>query len=132
MGISYSLGVEFIDDDDPRVNLDLETISEIRTTSNIIAETPGGRDDRVVTVQRTSSPSSYAISLSRVWRLNQLPLMVDLIMVRLSQSASRQEDCSPALKELKLLKKQRYTAAQLETNMTHATTWPVTPLTISV
>jgi hypothetical protein len=58
MGISYSLGVEFIDDDDPRVNLDVETISEIRTTSNVIAETPGGRDDRVVTVQRTSSPSS--------------------------------------------------------------------------
>jgi Zn-dependent M28 family amino/carboxypeptidase len=50
LGISYSLGVDFIDDTDPRVSLDVQTISQIRTTSNVIAETPGGRDDRVVVV----------------------------------------------------------------------------------
>ena len=50
VGISYSLGVEFFDDTDPRVSLDVQTISEFKTTSNVIAETPGGRDDRVVMV----------------------------------------------------------------------------------
>jgi Zn-dependent M28 family amino/carboxypeptidase len=33
-----------------RVRLATDTVSEIRTTHNVIAETPGGRDDRVVVV----------------------------------------------------------------------------------
>jgi Zn-dependent M28 family amino/carboxypeptidase len=50
LGISYDLGVEFFEAAQPRVSLDVETISEIRSTSNVIAETAGGREDRVVVV----------------------------------------------------------------------------------
>jgi Zn-dependent M28 family amino/carboxypeptidase len=50
LGISYALGVEFYEASDPRVSLDIQTVSEIRSTVNVLAETPGGRSDRVVVV----------------------------------------------------------------------------------
>jgi len=50
LGISYALGVELFEATDPRVSLDIQTVSEIRSTSNVLAETSGGRDDRVVVV----------------------------------------------------------------------------------
>jgi Zn-dependent M28 family amino/carboxypeptidase len=50
VGISYDLGVEFLDDTDPRVSIDIQTLSEIQATANVLAETREGRDDRVVVV----------------------------------------------------------------------------------
>jgi Zn-dependent M28 family amino/carboxypeptidase len=51
LGISYDLGVEFLNDvGEPRVSIDIETLSEIQETANVLAETREGRDDRVVVV----------------------------------------------------------------------------------
>jgi hypothetical protein len=48
LGISYGLGVELFMDSNPRVNIDIQTISEFRTTANVLAESLDGRDDNVV------------------------------------------------------------------------------------
>jgi Zn-dependent M28 family amino/carboxypeptidase len=48
LGISYALGVEFAASSDTRVSLDIQTISENRTTANVLAESVDGRDDNVV------------------------------------------------------------------------------------
>jgi Zn-dependent M28 family amino/carboxypeptidase len=48
IGISYELGVELAKG--ASVSLALETISEVRPTSNVLAETPGGRSDHVIVV----------------------------------------------------------------------------------
>jgi Zn-dependent M28 family amino/carboxypeptidase len=50
LGISYALGVEFFEASDPRVSLDIQTVSRLESTVNVLAETPGGRNDRVVLV----------------------------------------------------------------------------------
>jgi Zn-dependent M28 family amino/carboxypeptidase len=48
LGISFALGAEFAGDPSTRVSLDIQTISENRTTANVLAETADGRDDNVV------------------------------------------------------------------------------------
>lgn len=48
IGISYDLGVELFNDSNPLVSIDIQTISEVRTTVNILAETTDGREDNVV------------------------------------------------------------------------------------
>jgi Zn-dependent M28 family amino/carboxypeptidase len=48
LGISYALGAEFAADPSTRVSLDIQTISENRTTSNVLAESVDGRADNVV------------------------------------------------------------------------------------
>jgi Zn-dependent M28 family amino/carboxypeptidase len=54
LGISYALGEELAEEDatgdDLVMRVRTDTISEIRPTSNVIAETPGGRTDRTVVV----------------------------------------------------------------------------------
>jgi Zn-dependent M28 family amino/carboxypeptidase len=50
ISVSFDLGQDLNDPTDTVVSLDVQTESETRTTSNVIAETPGGRDDRVVVV----------------------------------------------------------------------------------
>ena len=47
LGISYDLGVE-LTAPDARISLDIQTISEFRTTANVLAESLDGRDDNVV------------------------------------------------------------------------------------
>jgi len=49
---SFALGVALNDliDDGLMLHLMTNTVSEVRSTSNVIGETPGGRDDRVVVV----------------------------------------------------------------------------------
>jgi hypothetical protein len=48
LGISYDLGVELLENLNARVSIDIQTISEIRTTANVLAESRKGRDDNVV------------------------------------------------------------------------------------
>jgi Zn-dependent M28 family amino/carboxypeptidase len=50
LGISYALGEELAGIDGLEMRVFTDTISETRPTSNVIAETPGGRTDRTVVV----------------------------------------------------------------------------------
>jgi Zn-dependent M28 family amino/carboxypeptidase len=50
IGIGFELGRELYEADGARVSLDVRTVSEIRNTSNVIADTPQGRADRTVVV----------------------------------------------------------------------------------
>jgi Zn-dependent M28 family amino/carboxypeptidase len=50
IGISYALGVELAEAEGVRVSIAVDTVSEVRETRNILAETVGGRTDRVVLV----------------------------------------------------------------------------------
>ena len=50
LGISFALGQEFFNTAGTQVSIDVQTESEIRETSNIIADTPAGRADRTVVV----------------------------------------------------------------------------------
>ena len=49
VGAAFDVGVELADGG-VEVRMFVNATSEIRSTSNVIAETPGGRDDRVVVV----------------------------------------------------------------------------------
>lgn len=50
VGIGFDLGKELYEADGPRVSLDIQTLSETRTTSNVIADTPTGKANRTVVV----------------------------------------------------------------------------------
>jgi Zn-dependent M28 family amino/carboxypeptidase len=50
IGVSFELGKELYEAQGARVSLDIQTVSEIRQTSNVIADTPTGRADRTVVV----------------------------------------------------------------------------------
>lgn len=50
LGVSYELGKQLYEADGARVSLDVETLSEIRETSNVIADTKKGRTERTVVV----------------------------------------------------------------------------------
>lgn len=50
VGVSFELGRELFRATRPRVSLDVQTESDIRESSNVIADTPSGREDRTVVV----------------------------------------------------------------------------------
>jgi Zn-dependent M28 family amino/carboxypeptidase len=50
IGISFELGRELYQTQGARVSLDIQTVSAMRNTSNVIADTPEGRADRTVVV----------------------------------------------------------------------------------
>jgi Zn-dependent M28 family amino/carboxypeptidase len=50
IGIGFELGRELYQTQGARVSLDIRTVTHFRTTSNVIADTPGGRADRTVVV----------------------------------------------------------------------------------
>ena len=52
VGISYELGKQLFEAENVRVSLDIETESEVRETSNVLADTRKGRSERTIVVGR--------------------------------------------------------------------------------